>query len=452
MISGPIVRKAPPSIKGSAFAADSGRAGRYAAYGHHQAIEVLQAHWQSAQVVTYIQPREEQMRRRLRRWHTAGTLLPVLFLFLLLLAACGRPPGTARVFVVVGSGTRNEPAVVLAPPDRAELSHAGAASSDAIAYVVDPQTGQSAKVSLTPRRPDGQVEYGPRRAQLLGGNVDRVQRLLGQEPADTPFDLLSLMAAAVRVTSTPGTLIVVSSGLSTAGGFDLRQVGWGASPRAVAVQLKDRGLLPPLAGWHVVFSGLANATAPQPALPLPQRAELTAYWLAICHAAGAASCRTDEVTRPDPPPLSTTPVPVVPIPVVRSVVGPHHRGGGVIVPVDTFFAFNSSRLLPGANSILEPLAQRAISRHLKVSITGYASPDGGSNAYNKALSLARAMSIRARLISLGVAASQIVKVAGDGTGGKTASACYRNGHLDETICARLRRVVILLSPATGSNS
>ena len=391
------------------------------------------------------------MGHRFRHRRPARSLPPILLLVLLLLAACGTPQGRAKVFVIVGSGTRNEPAAVLAPPDLTALSHAVATSSDATAYVVNPSTGQPTEVSLTPRRPDGQVEYGPDRAQLLAGNLNRVQRLLGRQGADSPFDLLSLVAAAVRVSSVPGTIIVVSSGLSTAGGFDLRQVGWGADPRAVSAQLKRSGLLPDLAGWHVVFSGLGDTAAPQPALPLPQRAELTAYWMAICYAAGAASCGTDEVTRLDPVSRSTTPVPIVPVPAVQPVVGPH-RWVGKIVPADTFFAFNSARLLPGADSILGPLAARATSRHLKVSITGYASPDGGSNAYNKALSLARAVSIQARLISLGVPASEIVTVTGDGTAGKTASACYRNGHLDETICAQLRRVVILLSPVTGTTS
>jgi outer membrane protein OmpA-like peptidoglycan-associated protein len=241
---------------------------------------------------------------------------------------------------------------------------------------------------------------------------------------------------------------VVSSGLSTAGGFDLRQVGWYASPSAVATQLKDRGMLPRLTGWHVVFSGLADTAGDQPPLPLPQRAELTAYWLAICHAAGAASCATDDTTRPYPSSRSTTPVPQVPVPTVVSVRGPHGSVGKSI-PADMFFAFNSAKLLPGADAILRPLVAQAVSGRLKVSITGYASPDGGSNTYNKALSLARAMSIRARFLSLGVSAGQIVKVTGEGTAGQTAAICYRHGQLNETICARLRRVVILLSPATS---
>ena len=79
-------------------------------------------------------------------------------------------------------------------------------------------------------------------------------------------------------------------------------------------------------------------------------------------------------------------------------------------------------------------------------MTGYASPDGGSATYNDALSLARAEFIQARLVALGVSASQIVGVTCAGTAGVTAAYCYRDGQLDEGVCAQLRRVVILFSP------
>ena len=203
--------------------------------------------------------------------------------------------------------------------NRGLLETAGSASTQAQAYVVNPATGQPANIPLTPRRPDGQVEYGPRRQFLLEANVTRVAHLLSGEAATGPFDLLNMIAAAARVTSPPGTLLILSSGLSTAGGIDLRQVGWGASPGTVAAQLKQRGLLPNLSGWQVIFSGLGDTAGRQPPLPLPQRTTLTSYWLAICRAAGAASCGTDETTRPDPPSRSTTPVPVVPVPAVTSV-------------------------------------------------------------------------------------------------------------------------------------
>jgi outer membrane protein OmpA-like peptidoglycan-associated protein len=117
-----------------------------------------------------------------------------------------------------------------------------------------------------------------------------------------------------------------------------------------------------------------------------------------------------------------------------------------------FFRLNSSQLLPGADTILGPLAARTVAHHLQVKITGYASPETGSPSYNQALSLARARSIQARLITLGVSPDQIVQVSGAGTAGQTAAACYRDGHLDETACGKLRRVLILLSPVPSSTT
>ena len=173
--------------------------------------------------------------------------------------------------------------------------------------------------------------------------------------------------------------------------------------------------------------------------------------MAICHAAGAASCATDEITRPDPAPRSITPVPVVPVPAVVSVTGP--RGAtGISVPTEEFFAFASAQLLPGADAILGPIAARARAGHLLVSIAGYASPDGGTAAYNDALSQQRAQSVQARLLALGVPSGQITQVTGAGTAGTTLQTCDRDGQLDQAACAALRRVVILLTPQTAASS
>jgi outer membrane protein OmpA-like peptidoglycan-associated protein len=371
-------------------------------------------------------------------------LTVVATLSLLLLAGCGKTPAAAPdVIVIVPSATANEPAPELSAEDRSMLLSAGATSTQADAYIVDPATGQPAEVPLTPRRGDGQVEYGPRRGLLLDQNVSRVGALLGSEAATGPFDLLGMIAAAVRVTSPPGTLLILSSGLSTAGGLDLRLVGWGADPALIAAQLKQRGLLPDLAGWRVIFSGLGDTAGRQPPLPLPQRTTLASYWMAICHAAAAAGCQTDEMTRPDPPSRSTTLVPVVPVPAVASVRGPD-GATGVSVPSDELFAFDSAVLLPGADVVLGPLAARARSGHLLVTITGYASPDGGSAAYNLTLSRARALAVRARLVALGLPPGQITQVTGLGTDGKKTRACAVAGQFDEAICAQLRRVVVLL--------
>ena len=379
-------------------------------------------------------------------------LLTVVVTPSLLLASCGKSAVTTPdVIVIVPSATANEPAPELSAGNRSMLQDAGATSTQADAFIVNPATGQPTEVPLTPRRADGQVEYGPRRGYLLDQNMSRVGQLLKQQAASGPFDLLDMIASAVRVTSPPGTLLILSSGLSTAGGFDLRQVGWDADPGSIAAQLKQRGLLPDLAGWRVIFSGLGDTAGRQPPLPLPQQTVLVSYWMAICRAAGAAACQADETTRPDPPSRSTTPVPVVPVPAVLSVRGPN-GATGVSVPSDELFAFGSAVLLPGADAVLGPLAAKARSGHLLVTVTGYASPDGGSAAYNLALSRARALAVRARLVALGLPAGQISRVTGLGTDGKTTQACDVAGQFDEAVCAQLRRVVVLLSHSPAAVS
>ena len=366
-------------------------------------------------------------------------------------SGCAGAPSALPVTVVLAaSATANEPEPVLAAPDVTLLSRAAAGSTDAVAFVVSTATGEPTRVPLTPRRADGQVEYGPRRQQLIRQSVSMVQRVLGTQAATGPFDLLSTLAAAVRVARPPGTLIVLSSGLSTAGPFQLQEAGWDANPAGIAAQLKRQGELPDLDGWTVIFSGLGVTSGRQPPLPLPQRATLTGYWMAICRAAGAAACRTDSLTRPDPQSRSTVPVPIVAMPAVQPVRGPG-GGRGVVVPDDLFFTFASARLLSTADSVLRPLAAKAIRLGLLISIRGQASPDG-SAVFNAQIAGARARAIAARLRALGVPSRQFIQVAGIGTAGLTIRACERDGRFEDSLCARLRRVVILLTPPGAGTS
>jgi hypothetical protein len=169
----------------------------------------------------------------------------------ILLTGCQSSSGTPKIIVVAASATANEPAPAMAVPDRDDLN-AGKTSTHAVAGG-DPNTGR--RVRCPHPAYSMAVDHGPDRDSELGANVHRVQQLLNTLAASKPFDLLAMIAQAMRVTTHPGTLLVLSSGLSTAGGFDLRQVGWGADPRTAAVSLGRRGLLPRLTGWKVVFSG-----------------------------------------------------------------------------------------------------------------------------------------------------------------------------------------------------
>ena len=371
-------------------------------------------------------------------------------LALLGLTGCMMPASNARTvdaIVIAATATANEPAPALSSAGLALLEGTGESSAAAVAFAVNPASGQPVQLPLTPRRPDGQVEYGPRRSQLLQQNVARVESQLGQEAAAGPFDLLNTILAASRVTSPPATMLLLTSGVTTSGGFDLRKVGWAEPPASAAAALKQRGLLPDLAGWTVIFSGLGETAGRQPALPLPQQTTLASYWLAICHAAGAAACRVDDSPRPLRNSYSRLPVPIVPVPAVQSITGPHGQQQS-IVPADLLFAFNSATLLPGANSYLAPVAARGGDGNYSVSITGQASPDGGTAAYNLRLSVSRAQAVQRRLITLGLAPHQIVQVNGIGTAGQS---CTVAGTLDESKCAQLRRVVITLSPISAAS-
>ncbi len=349
--------------------------------------------------------------------------------------------------VIAATATANEPAPALSWADVTLLQTIGGSGSSAVAFVVNPADGQPIQLPLTPRREDGQIEYGPRRPQLLAQNVSRVESQISHQAATGPFDLLNTMFIASRVTTPPATMLLLTSGVTTSGGFDLRKVGWAEPPAAAAADLKRRGLLPDLTGWTVIFSGLGETAGRQPTLPLPLQTTLASYWLAICHAAGAAACRVDDSPRPQRKSLSRVPVPVVPVPSVQSIVGPNGNQQSA-VPADLLFAFNSATLLPGANAYLAPIAARAVTGHYAVSITGQSSPDGWSASYNLRLSVLRAQAVQHRLLTLGLAAYQIVQVNGIGTAGRS---CTADGTLDESKCAQLRRVVITLSPATAAS-
>jgi outer membrane protein OmpA-like peptidoglycan-associated protein len=357
----------------------------------------------------------------------------------------GSPSNLPAKFVIATSGTANEPRPGLPGDLTQKLKAAGQSSTAAQAYVLNAGSGAATAISLTPRLANGQVDNGPTRDSVLTSNIARVQNKLADERAQGPFDLLNTLAAATRAVRPPATLIVVSSGLSTSGGLDFRQAGWYASPSSAASHLKAHHLLPRLAGYHVIFTGLGTVDGRQPPLPLPEQGIVKDYWKAICRAASATSCSVDSTSRPARPSLSKIRVPVVPFPRTWFYKGPKH-GVRASLPDALLFAFDGATLLSGADGILQPLVKRARRQNLLISIEGSASPDGGTAAYNLALSRRRAQAVRNRLIALGLPTTWITRVTGVGTAGDRPGACLVRGQLDETICAHLRRVVITMTP------
>ncbi|MGY2002871.1 OmpA family protein [Blastococcus sp. SYSU DS1024] len=127
-------------------------------------------------------------------------------------------------------------------------------------------------------------------------------------------DLLGALGLAVEeLAGQPGlrSLVVLDSGLSTAGDLDFTTPGMmDAHPQEVAEALGDAQRLPDLSGIRVVFQGLGDVVAPQQPLDSIRRAQLVAIWSTVVRQAGAASVHVESTALeglPDPslPPVET---------------------------------------------------------------------------------------------------------------------------------------------------
>lgn len=254
-------------------------------------------------------------------------------------AGCSTPhrtlPTNGDRVVVLATATVHEPRPMLTDRALAQLRNAAESTNvsdghnarGSVARVTTADGQFSSLLPLTPRDADGNVEHGLRRNSLIDDNLRVVSDTVIATTARRPgLDLLQGMDDAVAG-SDHGVLIVVSNGLSTRGGFDLRQTGWNAEPEWIVAKLRERDLLPDLSGWRVLFTGLGATAGDQPPLPRTLRKKLAAYWMAICTAA-ADFCEVDHTRfdRTAPLPGPGPNMPIVPVPVITSVTGPHSAG------------------------------------------------------------------------------------------------------------------------------
>lgn len=349
------------------------------------------------------------------------------------------------------TGTAHEPRPMLTTRALQELRDAanstnvtdgpGGKSSSASITTADDQFLPA--VSLTPRRANGAVEHGLQRSKLIEDNLQQVIDTVSGVTATQPgMDLLEGMNAAVR-DSDHGVLVVISNGLSTRGGFDLRVVGWNADPVRIASQLREQNLLPDLTGWRVLWTGLAATVGSQPSLPKPIREKLGSYWTAICEAAGAASCNFDEARLDPTPPTTLAEMPIVPIPEITSVIGP---SGKVTSLPDALLGFgpDSAVLAPAAAEVIGQVAADIATTlagqpEVVVTSTGYtADPPGSTPVGRQQLSLARAQAVADALIVAGV--TQTITVVGGGVAPETTA--MQDGVFVEAAASRMRRTEI----------
>jgi outer membrane protein OmpA-like peptidoglycan-associated protein len=374
-----------------------------------------------------------------------------------------RQPADGQTIVVLASATAHEPRPSLTPQAEQILRRAaesgdvsdGRDGRGSVAVVTSADTGTGGRpaevLPLTPRRANCEVEHGFQRDNLIDSNIARVRNAVAGRAAVRPgLDLLAGIDNAVRGYH-PGTLVVVSNGLSTAGGFDLRQVGWNAHPADLVAQLAQRGLLQNLLpGWHVLFTGLGATAGAQPPLTKPARDTLVRYWTAICTAAApGGSCDVDARPLDSAPPVATAAVPVVNVPGIDSVTGPDGRTTVTLFDAVTGFAPDSVVLSADAQNILRSIGARIVAKlgqqpNTTITIRGYvADPPDSTPAGRQQTADERARAVQAFLTDQLRAAglSPPIDAAGAGTPPQPPTAIV-NGAFDEATAAQMRKVTI----------
>ncbi len=131
-------------------------------------------------------------------------------------------------------------------------------------------------------------------------NLKYLADAIGSAKAKTPeTDLLTgldLAARALSFAEKPRTVVVVDSGLSTAGDLDFATQPelLDADPQELADGLAAADVLPDLTGVRVVVQGIGDTAEPQEELGTAQRRHLVELWQAILDTAGATEVAVEQ--------------------------------------------------------------------------------------------------------------------------------------------------------------
>lgn len=369
-------------------------------------------------------------------------VVSALVLGLILLVGCGAGSSNGEpgaLAVIVGAHS-NMVAPSLINAVRAEIDTASDLGSPATVMVPDGTPTASATLELATAN-DNPLYKQDRVAQL--NNLIDVTR------ADTPeVDLLAALALAARsVTDAvgPQTIIVIDSGLQTAGALRFQDQDGAlldANPSEVVDLLRRTQQLPDLTGIRVVFTGLGDTAPPQQTLPQPARAVLVELWTAIVTAAGG-SAEIKEAPLPSTRTLEGLP-PVSIVPVAVRSIGPLPS---VTVLRDGTVGFRPDQAVfrdpAAAGAVLADYA-REITGGKRAVLTGTTS-SAGEEAGRLTLSRDRANAVRDLLISLGAPADRIeARGVGSDFPGYVPDR-DSHGNLDPLAAAQNRQVIIELA-------
>ena len=155
-------------------------------------------------------------------------------------------------------------------------------------------------------------------------------------------------------------------------------------------------------------------------------------WLLVVALVFAAGCATQEAPKPAPAPApAPTPAPAArpapPTPAPAPKPAPKPMAEKVTFAADVLFDFDRSVIKPDGKSKLDDLSSKMKGIDLEVVIAIGHADQIGTHAYNQTLSVRRAESVKAYLVSKGVEANRVYTEGKGETQPVTAGKCKSMG-------------------------
>lgn len=354
------------------------------------------------------------------------------------LTAC-HPIHPAPDLTIAATATSAEPAPGIAAIRDILIDHADAAllPGDGVVAVVTDSGVE--RFDLTPMRGDNVENSEKKRAEKITGKLHAVDKMLSAAHASADgLDVIGVLDQALEATGDGGTVVLLTSGLSTVAPMDLTQAGDWAGRPAEFIEATPADTLPDGRGKFIVFSGVGypNPAGTQATPGSGARAAIEAILLGLCHKMSAAGCTIASGGVGATPPTAVNSVPIVLFDQVATACV-----GEVVLDAGVVFGGDSAELLPTADSELAPVAgSLARCGNTVVNATGYTADVDcdGDPADARDLALARASAVLDRLRVLGAPENTIGVTA---NGGHRVDNCP-GGVYDESL-AQTNRAVIL---------
>jgi outer membrane protein OmpA-like peptidoglycan-associated protein len=293
---------------------------------------------------------------------------------------------------------------------------------------------------------DGRRTYVGR---VLGCLNDIVRGKVAVTPDTSTLDAVDKAVDKLRNVDKNRAMIIISgNGMDNTGQLDLRTPMAGDSPADSVVA--DLPNLPHLPGVPVSWFGLGQTRDGVRQLSSGEKTWLVSVWRGIVHQITGIDLREDGDSKPGvvsgPPRPPDAPFVAVPTPPSSTTtVGPGQPAPPSEIYAQALFGPDSAELLREAKDVLARYVEVARNPGTQICIIGHTATWGPVPG-RITLSQDRAHAVANYLLSQGIPAERIVKVAGVGSANQVVPDLDADGNLIEEAAQRNRRIEIILNP------